>query len=149
MLKLLISRGGVETRDKFHTFAQNESIMTAMLSILLLLTISFGTNAVGEERTVDNDATNQLNYTTMADQKFYCEYCGNDFSSVQSLTRNKCAYHPDGAYKGYHKLYEGSEKSKYTCKYCGNQYNTIRTLTSCKCPKHPQGAGKGWHAPAL
>jgi len=80
---------------------------------------------------------------------FYCEYCGQKFSSVQSLTSNRCSKHPDGANKGYHKLYEGSEKSQYTCKYCGQKFSSIQSLTSNRCSKHPSGANKGYHAPAL
>ena len=43
---------------------------------------------------------------------FYCEYCGQKFSSVSSLTVTNCLRHPNGPLKGRHKLYEGSEKSK-------------------------------------
>ena len=80
---------------------------------------------------------------------FYCEYCGQKYSDVRTLTANSCPRHPLGAGKGKHKLYEGSEKSKYTCKYCGQPYNDIRTLTANSCPRHPNGAGKGKHAPTL
>lgn len=80
---------------------------------------------------------------------FYCEYCGQQYSSVQSLTSDSCSRHTSGAYKGKHKLYEGGEKSMYTCKYCGQQANSIQSLTSNPCPRHPDGAYKGKHAPAL
>ena len=80
---------------------------------------------------------------------FYCEYCGNKFSSVSLLTASTCSRHPNGAGKGKHKLYEGSEKSKYTCKYCGNSFSTISLMTASICSRHPNGAGKGKHAPAL
>lgn len=33
---------------------------------------------------------------------FYCEYCGNKFSSVSSLTSGHCVRHPDGPNKGRH-----------------------------------------------
>ncbi|WP_272897863.1 hypothetical protein [Brachyspira catarrhinii] len=33
---------------------------------------------------------------------FYCEYCGQKYSSVASLTSNNCSRHPDGSYKGKH-----------------------------------------------
>lgn len=36
---------------------------------------------------------------------FYCEYCGQKYTSVQSLTANKCLRHPNGSFKGKHKLY--------------------------------------------
>jgi len=81
--------------------------------------------------------------------KFYCEYCGMEYSSVRTLTSCACSRHPLGSNKGKHKLYEGSEKSKYTCKYCGIQYSSIRTMTSCSCSRHPDGANKGKHSPAL
>ena len=65
---------------------------------------------------------------------FYCEYCGRKFISVRGLTAEHCYRHPSGANKGFHKLYEGSEKSQYICKYCR---------------RHPNGAYKGFHTPAL
>ena len=80
---------------------------------------------------------------------FYCEYCGQKYSDVKSLTASSCPRHPDGQYKGKHKLYEGGEKSQYTCKYCGQKYSNLRDLTASSCPRHPDGASKGKHAPAL
>ena len=80
---------------------------------------------------------------------FYCEYCGQKFSSVQNLTSNRCLKHPIGPNKGYHKLYEGLEKIQYTCKYCGQKFSSIQSLTSNRCLKHPLGSNKGFHSPAL
>jgi len=80
---------------------------------------------------------------------YYCEYCGQKYSSVISLTAGLCFRHPNGANKGKHKLYEGSEKSKYTCKYCGQSYSSLISLTAGLCARHPNGANKGKHAPAL
>lgn len=80
---------------------------------------------------------------------YYCEYCGQKFSSVRSLTMNTCSRHPDGVGRGKHKLYEGSEKSQYTCKYCGQMFSSLIAMTVNRCPRHPQGLGKGKHAPAL
>ena len=80
---------------------------------------------------------------------YYCEYCGQKFSSVSSLTSCSCYRHPAGANKGKHKLYEGSEKSQYVCKYCGQKFNSLSSLTSCSCYRHPAGANKGKHSPAL
>ena len=81
--------------------------------------------------------------------KFYCKYCGNAYSSVQSLTSTTCPRHPDGVGKGRHALYEGDEAPEYTCKYCGKRASTIASLTSQMCPRHPDGNGKGRHSPAL
>ncbi len=80
---------------------------------------------------------------------FYCEYCGQKFSSVTSLTAGSCYRHPNGPNKGKHKLYEGSEKSKYTCKYCGQSFSSLTSLTAGSCYRHPNGPNKGKHAPAL
>ncbi len=80
---------------------------------------------------------------------FYCEYCGTKASSVSSLTGSFCLRHPNGANKGKHKLYEGSEKSQYVCKYCGTKSSSISSLTGSFCLRHPAGANKGKHAPAL
>ncbi len=82
-------------------------------------------------------------------QKFYCQYCGTNASSVSSLTSGVCYRHPNGPNKGKHSLYEGSEKSQYTCKYCGTHSSSISSLTSGVCYRHPNGANKGHHAPAL
>ena len=80
---------------------------------------------------------------------YYCEYCGQKFSSVSSLVAASCSRHPNGMGKGKHKLYEGSEKSQYSCKYCGTSTSSISSLTGNSCHRHPNGAGKGKHAPAL
>ncbi|WP_300369617.1 hypothetical protein [Brachyspira sp.] len=82
-------------------------------------------------------------------QNFYCEYCGNKYSTIATLTNGTCIKHPDGPNKGKHKLYEGGEKSDYFCKYCGNRYHTIASLTNGHCIKHPNGPNKGYHSPAL
>lgn len=80
---------------------------------------------------------------------YYCEYCGHKASSIQNLTGNNCPRHPNGSYKGKHKLYEGDEKSQYICKYCGHKASSIQNLTGNNCPRHPDGNYKGKHAPAL
>lgn len=80
---------------------------------------------------------------------YYCKYCGQKFSSVNSLTSHSCPRHPNGMFKGKHELYEGSEKSKYTCKYCGQSFSSISSMTSHSCPRHPDGTFKGKHSPAL
>ncbi len=80
---------------------------------------------------------------------YYCEYCGQKFSSVAALTAGNCLRHPNESSKGKHKLYEGSEKSKYTCKYCGQSYSSLAVLTAGNCLRHPNGPSKGKHAPAL
>jgi len=80
---------------------------------------------------------------------YYCEYCGQKFSNVSSLTAACCPRHPNGMGNGKHKLFEGSEKSKYTCKYCGQAFNSLSSLIAASCPRHPHGMGKGKHAPAL
>jgi hypothetical protein len=80
---------------------------------------------------------------------YYCEYCGTKATTVMALTAGSCMRHPNGANKGKHKLYEGSEKAKYTCKYCGTQSASIIGLTAGSCMRHPNGANKGKHAPAL
>ena len=33
---------------------------------------------------------------------FYCEYCGQKYSSVSSLTASSCSRHPNGHCKGKH-----------------------------------------------
>ncbi|MBQ5570701.1 MAG: hypothetical protein IIT45_09705 [Treponema sp.] len=79
---------------------------------------------------------------------FYCEYCGQKYSSISSLTANTCSRHPNGFCKGIHKPYEGAEKSQYECKYCGRQFSSISSMTANTCSKHPNGFCKGNHSPA-
>ena len=81
--------------------------------------------------------------------KFYCEYCGQEFSSIQSMTNNTCFRHPNGFHKGKHKPYEGTEKSRYTCKYCGQEFSSIQSMTNSTCFRHPNGFHKGRHSPML
>lgn len=80
---------------------------------------------------------------------YYCEYCGAKSSNLSNLTSVSCMRHPNGANKGNHKLYEGSEKSQYFCKYCGTKNSSLANLTSVSCVHHPEGSNKGKHAPAL
>lgn len=78
---------------------------------------------------------------------YFCEYCGNQSTSVFQLALNTCHRHPLGSGKGKHKLYEGSEKATYQCKYCGNSAPTIFALTQQSCFRRTDG--KGNHIPAL
>ncbi len=80
---------------------------------------------------------------------YYCEYCGKKYSNIQTLSVSSCTRHPNGANKGKHKLYEGSEKPQYTCKFCGTKNSNLESLTVSSCVRHPSGANKGKHAPAL
>ena len=79
-------------------------------------------------------------------QKFFCKYCGMEYSDVRTLTSNICQNNPAGRGQR-HELYEGGEKSQYTCKYCGLTYRSLRDLTANICQRHPEG--KGRHEPAL
>ena len=85
----------------------------------------------------------------MALQYYYCEYCGRKFTNVRSMSGLRCPHHPNGENKGFHKMYEGTEKSQYTCKYCGRQFKTIMELTRLNCHRHPNGENKGRHGVAL
>lgn len=75
-------------------------------------------------------------------EKYYCKWCGQNYSSVSSLTAGSCAHNPDGK---KHELYEGSEKPQYTCKCCGQKYSSISSLTAGSCSKGPHKK----HHPAL
>ncbi|UTC45006.1 hypothetical protein E4N66_06775 [Treponema sp. OMZ 857] len=75
-------------------------------------------------------------------QKFYCKWCGINYSSVSGLTSCSCSRNPEGK---HHELYEGAEKSQYTCKFCGAKYSSLSSLTSGSCSKSPYKK----HHPAL
>lgn len=66
--------------------------------------------------------------------KYYCKWCGQSFSSVQSMSSAKCRKNPNG---DYHELYEGSEKSKYQCKWCGQSFPSLFVMGGAKCRKNP------------
>jgi DNA-directed RNA polymerase subunit RPC12/RpoP len=85
----------------------------------------------------------------MEQKNYYCEYCGHKFPNPRLLASGTCSRHPDGPNRGYHKLYEGTEKKKYTCKYCGRQFDSILQMVGGTCSHHPKGSNKGGHAPAL
>lgn len=80
---------------------------------------------------------------------FYCEYCGQKYSSVSALTAGTCPRHPNGSGRGKHKLYEGSEQSKYICEYCGQTYSSISAMVAGNCSRHPLGSCKGKHHPFI
>ena len=81
-------------------------------------------------------------------QRFFCKYCGMEYSSVRDLTANWCQNNPLGK-RGYkHELYEGTVKVQYTCKYCGMVYRDLLNLTRNICQRHPAGKGR-CHEPAL
>ena len=80
---------------------------------------------------------------------YFCEYCGQNYSNIPSLTSGQCKRHPNGTLKGKHKLYEGVEKHKYTCKLCGSINSSLAGLTSGACRNHPKGKLKGNHQPTL
>ncbi|MDR2597685.1 MAG: hypothetical protein LBC76_10255 [Treponema sp.] len=81
-------------------------------------------------------------------QKYYCKYCGMEYSTVRDLTANWCRNHPLGKNGYKHELYEGSVKAQYTCKYCGMVYRDLLNLTRNICQRNPAGKGKN-HEPAL
>ena len=127
-----------------HSTVSRRFLLTRKLARLLLFS---GNASRATEVRRSKSTTTTGKGLTMA--KVYCKYCGNAFSSVQSLTSTTCPRHPDGVGKGRHALYEGDEAPEYTCKYCGKRASTIASLTSQTCPRHPDGNGKGRHSPAL
>jgi protein-arginine kinase activator protein McsA len=81
-------------------------------------------------------------------QKYYCKYCGMEYSSVRDLTANWCQNNPLGKNGHKHELYEGTIKAQYTCKFCGMIYKDLLNLTRNICQRNPAGKGK-CHEPAL
>lgn len=78
----------------------------------------------------------------------YCEYCGHRAADVRSLTAATCERHPEGRFKGRHKLYEGDAAAPCVCRHCGRGATDIRVLTASTCERHPEGRYAGRHAPA-
>ena len=74
--------------------------------------------------------------------KYQCVYCGEEYCSINSLTKVLCEKNTEGK---YHVPYEGNEKEMYSCKYCGSSYYTIKELTSELCLRNPKGK---FHVPA-
>lgn len=54
---------------------------------------------------------------------YYCKNCGKSFTSIKYLTLEKCIRNPLGTYKGYHEIYEGSEKDQYFLNTVANLLN--------------------------
>ena len=82
-------------------------------------------------------------------ESYYCEHCGQKYSSVSSLTSGSCSRHPNGPNRGKHSPYQGEEKDHYTCENCGQKYTSLSSLTSSSCSRHPDGTNKGKHSPML
>lgn len=76
--------------------------------------------------------------------KYYCKYCGIEYSRVSDLTYYSCSRHPSGPNKGKHSLYHGDTNPPFYCKYCGIEYSRLSDLTYYSCSRHPN---KGKHAP--
>lgn len=98
-------------------------------------------------RTRSTSSSSNSSYSKPRSISYYCQYCGAKFSSISSLTGNRCQKHPDGSFKGYHSPYQGNEKKNYYCEYCGSKFSSISNLTSNRCSKHPNGSFKGYHSP--
>ena len=69
-------------------------------------------------------------------EKYYCKWCGREYSSLSSLTQGSCGRNPKGR---YHEPYEGGEKARYYCKWCGREYSSLSSLTQGSCGKNPNG----------
>ena len=52
---------------------------------------------------------------------FYCEYCGQKFSSVSSLTAGYCIRHPDGPHKGDTNSMKEARKANTPANTAGNR----------------------------
>lgn len=62
----------------------------------------------------------------MGQKNFYCEYCGHKFPNVRLLATATCPRHPDGSNKGYHKLYEGSEKENTLANIAASSFRPFK-----------------------
>lgn len=62
---------------------------------------------------------------------FYCKKCGQEYSSLSSLTSAWCS-------RGSNEHcvpYEGHEHGSYHCKKCGQEYSSLRSLTNAWCSR--------------
>ena len=76
--------------------------------------------------------------------KFYCEYCGLNFSTIEELNSSICSNHKFMNIKGSHKLYDGEDNTKLICRYCGQGFTSMQESFGT-CIKHPKGEHKGNH----
>ena len=108
--------------------------MEVVLFLPLLVLAMFA----GLKKEFGTNQTPRTNKTseTKKTERYYCKWCGYDYSSIRLLTNNRCNKNPNS---NYHEPYEGSEKAKYCCKWCGYDYSSIRLLTNNRCNKNPNG----------
>ncbi|OGI05912.1 MAG: hypothetical protein A2Y40_03210 [Candidatus Margulisbacteria bacterium GWF2_35_9] len=66
--------------------------------------------------------------------KYFCFYCGQEFSDIRTLTQYPCSDSPTSK----HVPYEGTIKDKYLCKHCGQEFSDLRTLTQYPCSNSPR-----------
>lgn len=113
-------------------------------------TVSSSSSSSSSSKKVSNNySNNNSNTRTSGAIQYYCTFCGENASSISSLTSSTCYRHPNGPYKGHHQIYEGSIKSRYECEYCGQSASSISSLTSSTCYRHPNGPYKGHHKPYI
>lgn len=159
-INLIVENNGwseISTKDGRHGYVStkyiladpvNESetswpiivIIFAIVAYALFKKGAFGTQLDSQEQKVSRSS----NADTKPDsQKYFCKYCGSEYSSISKLTFHRCSFNPHGK---NHALYEGSEKEQYACKYCGSEYSSISKLTFHHCSKNPNGK---YHSPAI
>ena len=122
-----------------------------MTKLVFVIFIFLLTSCWGETSTVvtasnDSYSSHEIKESNVENRIYFCEYCGKKFHSIKDLATNLCKRHPDGAYNGRHKLYEGRTKKFYECVYCGKDAKSIADLTANKCKYSPIG---GSHRPRL
>jgi len=76
--------------------------------------------------------------------KFYCEYCGIDFPTIEELNSSTCDNHKFINIEGSHKIYNGDDKTKLICRYCEQGFTSLQESFGT-CLKHPNGENKGNH----
>ena len=117
------------------------------IKFVFIISLFFLTSCWGDSSTGNNSNDSNSNSDIKVENKTcFCEYCGKKFHTVEDLAANLCKRHPDGAYSGKHKLYEGRIKKTYECAFCGKEAKSIADLTANKCKHSPTG---GNHRPRL
>lgn len=98
-----------------------------------------------EEERANQRNNSFFNSNQSSRPRYYCELCGEEFSSPNALLNNRCLRNKVGSTIGHHVLYEGGEKSIYTCRYCGMQFSSIKNMVFNSCLRREFGEK---HAPA-
>ncbi len=89
-------------------------------------------NNLEGKKTNDSVKENQEHDANETSHTFFCKFCGNEYSSIDSMTHSSCSKSPYDR----HIAYEGEIGKPYICEYCGKEAVSLACLSETSCSKN-------------